>query len=223
MAGELQTSFQAARTVYFLIRNAIGQIWNTSSSSMVSYATASYSSFTISGVEQGTASGYYIGTFPATIVPGTYSVTAKQQTGGSVSETDPTIAVGNVEWNGSVLAPLSDTATSGQIGQFLPIKAYRGAMIASFPFKLVSSVDHVTPVTSGICSGQISRNGGTFGALQSGIFTEIGLGFYHTTLTSGDMLANTVALVFTATGVSGGTSDPRDFTMVLQRTSGQPA
>ncbi len=39
-------------------------------------------------------------------------------------------------------------------------------------------------------------------------------------LTSGDLNANTVALVFTANGISGGTADQRDFAYILQRVSG---
>ena len=95
-------------------------------------------------------------------------------------------------------------------------------MIQNFPIYLVSATDHVTPFVSGVISGQISRDGGAFGALQSGAFTEIGLGTYKLqALTSGDILCNTAALVFTGTGISGGTSDPRVFTLLLQRTSGQ--
>ena len=70
-------------------------------------------------------------------------------------------------------------------------------------------------------SGQIARDGGAFGALQSGTVTERGLGFFDCTLTSGDLLANTVKLVFTAVGVSGGAADPVPFGAVLQRSSGQ--
>lgn len=35
MAGELQTSFSAAKTIYYLVRNAVGQIWNTATSAFV--------------------------------------------------------------------------------------------------------------------------------------------------------------------------------------------
>lgn len=221
MAGELQSSFSSGKTCYFLIRDRTGQIWNTSTSAFVAYATASYSNFTISATEQGTASSYYAATFPSAIVAGTYSVVMKNQAGGTAAETDATVAAGNVEWNGTAIAPISDTATSGLVGQGLPLRMARGVMVQNFKFKLVSATDHVTPFTSGVCSGQINRDNGTFGALQSGTFTEEGLGFYRVTLTSGDVLANTIGLSFSATGVSGGTSDARDFSVVLQRTSGQ--
>lgn len=192
---------------------------------MVPYVTADYTNYDVSASEQGTASNYYVATFPSTISPGKYSISAKQQIGGTPAETDPTVAVGDFHWNGSAEVTNSDLATSGQVGTYLPLRPFRNQMITNFPFKLVSSADHVTPLTSGVVSGQISRDGGSFGVLQSGTLTagyvETGLGWYRVTLTSGDLNATTVALNFQAVGISGGAADPRDFAMVLQRTSGQ--
>lgn len=222
MAGEIQFSFAALKTTYVLIRNRIGQIWSTVSGSFGTYATASYADYVVSCTEQGTASGYYTGTFPSAIIPGVYSITAKQQISGGELESDATIAVGDLQWNGTTLLPLSDLTTSGQLGQIGPIRLARGTMVQNFPFKLVSALDHTSPFVSGILSGQVSRDGGSFGVLQSGAFTEMGLGYYKLmALTSGDMLGNTIALVFNAVGVSGGTSDQRDFTFITQKVSGQ--
>lgn len=224
MAGELQFNYRSAATAYFLIRNRIGQVWNTSggTGAFENYQTTMYTSYAISATEQGSASAYYTGTFPAAIPPGVYAVTAKNQLGGSPAESDQTIAVGDYQWNGSQTLPMSDLATSGQVSQFAPIRLARGSMIRNFGIYLKSSADHVTPFTSGVVSGQISRDGGSFGPLQSGAFTEIGLGFYNLqALTSGDLLGNTVNLLFTAAGISGGTSDPLPMSIVTQRVSGQ--
>ncbi len=221
MANEIQFSFVTSKTCYLLIRNGVGQIWNVSA--FEAYNSSNYSTYGISCTEQGGASSYYVATFPAAIPPGVYEIVGKLQAGGSPAESDSTIATGQFQWNGIANLPLSDLATSGQISQFLPTTIYRGQMVPNFMFKLVSSLDHITPFTSGVVSGQIQRDAtGTFGALQSGAFTEVGLGFYRLlALTSGDLLANSVALSFSARGISGGTSDPRDFSLLLQRTSGQ--
>jgi hypothetical protein len=220
MANEIQFNGPGTGTTcYVLIRNNVGQIWN--GTSFVAYATADYTTYDVAATEQGTASNFFVSTFPSTIAAGVYYVTAKRRVGGTEAESDPAVADGTIHWNGSAIAPLSDTATSGQLGQAAPIRIYRGQMVQNFPFKMVSSADHVTPFTSGVVSGQISRDGGSFGALQSGAFTEMGLGWYRTNLTSGDLLATTVALVFTAVGISGGAADQRDIALVLQRTSGQ--
>ncbi len=222
MANELQLSYSPGKSVYFLIRNRTGSIWSTSGGvgGFEVYATANYADYKITGTEQGTQSAYYLGNMPAAVLPGIYSIVGKQQLGGTAAETDPTVAGDDEQWNGVAMMPLSDLATSGQVGGFAPIRLARSWMIQNFPLYLKSAADHVTPFTSGIVSGQIARDGGNFGPLQSGSFTEIGLGFYNTTLTSGDLGALTVKMLFTANGVSGGTSDPLPMTAVLQRISG---
>lgn len=220
MAGELQVSSVTGITLYFLIRDRNGNIWNTVTNGFEVFAGANYANYTIAGTEQGTA-GYYTGTMPSQIPAGTYAGLAKRQAGASPAQGDATVGGNNVEWNGSALAPLSDTATSGQVGQIGPIRVARGVMIQNFPLFLKSAADHVTPLTSGVVSGQIARDGGSFGALQSGNFVEIGLGWYNVNLTSGDLLANTVKLHFTAVGISGGASDPLPIGIITQRVSGQ--
>ncbi len=209
------------RTCYVLVRNRISSIWSTSggTGAFESYSAANFTDYAISATEQG-ANNFYAATMPAAVPPGVYNLSAHQQTGGSAAQTDPRVAAGEEQWNGVALLPLSDLATSGQVGQGFPQKIYRGQMIQNFPVYLKSAIDHVTPLTSGIVSGQISRDGGVFGPLQSGVFTEIGLGYYVTNLTSGDLLGNSVALLFTANQISGGTSDPLPVGILTQRTSG---
>ncbi len=222
MAAEIQAPGPGTgRTLYSVIRDRIGRIWNTSggTGAFEAYNNGVYTDYAISLTEQG-GNNYYVGTFPPAIVPGLYNISAHQQLAGSPAQTDPRVATGTEQWNGSVLLPLSDLATSGQLGQVAPIRLARGVAVSGFPFKLVSSADHVTNFVSGVVSGQISRDGGAFGALQSGGVTEIGLGWYRVPLTSGDLAANQVALLFTANGISGGTSDQRDFALILQKTSG---
>lgn len=222
MANEIQFPGPGTgRTCYAVIRNRIAQPWSTSggTGAFENFVSGNYPDYGISATEQGVCN-YYAATMPAAIPAGVYEITAYQQAGGSVAQTDPRVAGGSEQWNGTVLLPLSDLATSGQLGQLAPMRVYRGQMLQNFPFKLVSSADHVTPFTSGIVSGQIARDNGSFGVLQSGTVTEMGLGWYRVNLTSGDLLANTAAISFSANGVSGGTADQRDIALVLQRVSG---
>lgn len=221
MANELQISYGiSGKTLYAVVRNSISQPWRTDTNVFEAYNSANWSKYAISLTEQG-VNGYYAGTFPAAIAQGTFAVTAYQQIGGTPAENDPRAGAGNYEWNGTAVAPLSDTATSGLIGQSLPLRLARGNMILNFPLYMRSASDHVSAFTSGVISGQISRDGGAFGALQSGLFSEVGLGIYKTTLTSGDLLCNTAGLVFTGVGISGGNADPLAMSFILQRTSGQ--
>lgn len=223
MSNELQLSYTTGRTTYTVIRNQTsGYIWSTSggtSGAFEAFTSGNWVNYSISLTEEG-ITGYYKGNFPSTMGAGVYSVTGKERLGGTAAQTDPTIATGDVNWNGSITMPLSDLATSGQVGQIAPIRLAKGVAVSGFPIFMVSAADHVTPFTSGVLSGQISRNGGSFGALQSGTFTEVGLGFYRVNLTSGDVSADTIAMVFTGTGISGGTADQRSFSMIMQKVSG---
>lgn len=209
--NEVHFNYASGKTTYFVIRNSVGLIWN--GVAFEAYDALNWTDYDVAAVEQGN-SGFYTGNFPSAIPAGVYSVVAKEQLGGSPAENDLTIAVGELQWGGSDVVPLSSLAVSGQASA---IRMTRGHAVNNFGIKLVSSADHVTPFTSGVVSGQIARDGGNFTVLQSGAFTEIGLGWYNLlALTSGDLLANTAKLVFTATGVSGGQSDQRDLFLVMQ-------
>ncbi len=127
MASELQTDYLTAKTVYFLLRNSVGQIWN--GAAFEAYVTANYANYDIAGTEQGTASGYYVGNMPA-VAAGIYYLVAKEQTGGSPAETDISIGAGEINWTGTVVPSLSTvTLSSG-----LSFLASGGTYIASGAF-----------------------------------------------------------------------------------------
>ena len=218
MAGELQASYRPAVTCYFLIRNSVGQIWN--GSAFETYDTANYATYTISALEQGTDSAYYVGTFPSTITAGVYSIVLKQQLTGSPAETDPTGATGDQQWNGTITLPLSNLVTSGQFSAMSPINIARGLAYNNYGLYMRSAADHITPFTSGTISGQIARDGGSFGPLQSGLISEVGLGWYNVNLTSGDLNAAIVKLVFTGVDAGGGQADVLPYFFLMQRVSG---
>lgn len=208
-------------TCYIVIRNATAQPWSTSGGTggFDTFLSGAWPQYAISATEQG-VDNYYAANPPAALPAGIYEIEAKQQLGATPAQTDPRVAVGSENWNGTTLLPLSDLVTSGQFSQIAPIRLARGAMVQNFPLYLKSAADHITPFTSGVVSGQIARDGGLFGALQSGVFTERGLGFYSVTLTSGDLAGDTIRMLFTATGISGGVSDPLPIGVVTQRVSG---
>lgn len=219
MSNEIQAHYNTGSTLYALIYNSVGQV--RSGTGFLAYSTAGYASYPVTMAELGTASRYYTGNMPA-VVPGVYGVVVKQQIAGSAAESDPEVADGNIEWDGTAVVPRSNVVLSGQLGQYLPMRLTRGVQVTNFPIYFKSSADHITPFTSGIYSGGISRDGGGFGVLQSGTFTEIGQGFAVVqALTSGDLNANVVCLRFSAVGISGGAADPVPMAFILQRSSGQ--
>jgi hypothetical protein len=223
MAGELATSGPGTgKTVYCLVfQGNTGKVWNTGTNLFETYTNVNYANYTISLVEQG-GSNIYVGNFPAAIAAGVYGILAKQQLTGSPLQSDPNIGNEDFQWNGTAPSAISDTATSGLLAGTFPTEIARSFAVKPFNFKLVSSADHLSNFTSGVVSGQISRDGGAFGPLQSGNILEIGLGHYSLPngLTSGDLNARTISLVFTAVGISGFSADQRDFVFITQRNSG---
>lgn len=216
MAGELQGSYITQRTCYFLVRDRNGNIANNASDVLETYQTAHYSGYVVVGSEQGTASAYYTGNMPAWLPAGLYNAVMKQQIGVGPAESDPTTDVGSLDWNGKNVAPLTDIPVSGS--QFILLT--RSWMVKNYQFDLRSSLDHITSFVSGTVSGQIARDGGAWGPLQSGMVTEVGLGTYSLyALTSGDLNANTISLNFQGGGPNG-TSDPLTQHFILQRVSG---
>jgi hypothetical protein len=221
MAGELQVSYQTGRVVYFIVRDKNGQVWDNTGSAFEAYATARYARYVLQAVEQGTASAFYAATFPAAIAAGAYSVVAKA-TDGSIEngeEADPTIATGDFQWDGSAPLATAGLVSSGGFGVFANGQLQRQRMVHKYPVAFCNSGGD--PFTSGVCSGQISRDGGAFGPLQSGAFTEVGNGFYELqALTSGDLNAAKVCLYFSCAGISGGNAKPVQERHVFQRLSG---
>ena len=93
-----------AVTLYALLRNSAGQIWN--GAAFEAYATANLATYVIAMTEQGTASAYYTGSMPAAVA-GVYDVTVRVRAGGAAAETDVTIATGLVEWTGTTFSVLT--------------------------------------------------------------------------------------------------------------------
>lgn len=109
MANEIQAVGTHGTTVYAIVRSATGTVWRTDTHVFEAYATANLANYTISLTEQGTASCFFVGTFPTALTTaGMYSVVAYQQAGGSPAEGDTPIAVGTIDWNGAAVQRQAD-------------------------------------------------------------------------------------------------------------------
>jgi hypothetical protein len=109
MANEIQFDAPTGDTCYAQVRNTAGQIWRVDTLVFENYATANIAHYNVPVTEQGTASGFYVGNFPAA-ASGVYSVDGKIRAGGSPAETDVTVATGTIDWTGSaVILPLDLT------------------------------------------------------------------------------------------------------------------
>ena len=223
--GEMQVNFDSGVSLYCLVRNAVGQVWNTSGSVFETYVAANYANYVVALVEETGSGGFYKGTFPTAILAGTYGITCRQALGGSGNEAagDPFVGIENFPWNGTARFDFSSLATASLLNAGFPQRPARGFMVQNIPLYFKSSVDHVTPMASGVVSGQIIRDSGSWGPLQSGAFVNQGQGFYNLmALTSGDLLANTVKLLFTCQdSLSAVQADPIAIGLLLNRSSGQ--
>lgn len=79
----------------------------------------------------------------------------------------------------------------------------KATAVSNFPFYLVSSSDHVTPVTGATVTATRSIDGGAFASCTNSV-TEIANGNYQITLSASDTNGTVIILKFTATG-----ADPR--------------
>lgn len=112
MAGIIEIGSQSGLTLYALIRNSSGQVWN--GSSFEAYNSSNWSTYDIAMTEQ-SQSGYYTATFPAAISAGKYSFMVHLQQGGSPALGDPIYGAGSLSWNGTI-----EEQTMGSV-----IEAYR--------------------------------------------------------------------------------------------------
>ena len=99
MSSELESDYITGKTVYFLLRNSAGRIWNGAAFEV--YVSANYATYPVTATEQGT-SGYYAANMPA-VAADVYNAVAKDRAGGAPAETDLTIADGEVFWDGSIV------------------------------------------------------------------------------------------------------------------------
>jgi hypothetical protein len=86
---------QSGLSVYAVIRDSSGQVWN--GSTFAAYNSANWATYVVSLTEQ-TGSGYYLAAFPSAIVSGIYSFTVHQ---GSGVLGDIAIDRGSIDWNGT--------------------------------------------------------------------------------------------------------------------------
>jgi hypothetical protein len=124
MPNSIQYAATTGQTLYALVRDSDADVWKVSISEFVPYATADLAHYEIVLGEQGVASGYYAGSFPA-VPAGLYRVSIYQRVGGSAAEGDPLIATYLLDWAGA------DTGSAGQALARLPASLVNGHMSAS--------------------------------------------------------------------------------------------
>jgi len=98
MAAIIEIGSQSGLTMYSMVRNSSGQVWN--GSAFENHNVVNWSTYKITMTEDST-SGYYKGTFPASITTGKYSFFIYQQLGGAAAAGDYVVGQGSIYWNGT--------------------------------------------------------------------------------------------------------------------------
>jgi len=100
MANELTLSYPSGVTLYAVLLNAVGQIYNTVGAAFEAPAAANWTDYDIAMAEAETT-GIYRGTMPA-VAAGRYSYYVRLRAGGAPATTDLTVGTGTIEWSGTV-------------------------------------------------------------------------------------------------------------------------
>jgi len=100
MANEIQFTYPAGSTLYFRVRAADGDVWNTSGAAFEDWAGGNVTDYDVALVDED--GGYYVGDFPASISAGFYTTQVFLQAGGSPAVGDLPIGEEfNFAWDGT--------------------------------------------------------------------------------------------------------------------------
>lgn len=162
MAGIIEVISATGQTLYSVVHNSTGQLWNTSGVTFENYNSAHWANYVISLTEQ-SPTGYYTAAFPTSIGAGKYTEVFYQ---GSGATTDPVVGSGSIYWNGTI--------EEQGIGQ----------VFSNQTFNELNSVPPATPtLAQAVMMLYMSiRNLHTATAIQETISNDAGTGIGHATL-----------------------------------------
>jgi hypothetical protein len=109
MANELLIHYPTGATLYALLHDATGQVWN--GSAFAAPGSANWTDYDITMAEVATATGLYRGTMPAAVA-GAYTFIVRKQAGVNPAVGDIAVGAGKIEWSGTAEVALSALATA---------------------------------------------------------------------------------------------------------------
>ncbi len=118
MANELQCNhIISGATLYAVVYNAAGQLWN--GSTFETLVVANWTTYDIALTETPASSYRYLGTMPA-VAAGLYSVAVYEQAGAAPAVSDTLVGTGQIHWSGTAELGmhgvlLSNGTGSGQV------------------------------------------------------------------------------------------------------------
>jgi hypothetical protein len=112
MANEILTEFLTGETLYALVFNAVGQIYNTALAAFETPGSANWADYDVAMVESATNTQIYRGSMPA-VAAGSYWISIRWEAGDSPDVGDFTVDGKAIEWSGSAVVALSGRAAPG--------------------------------------------------------------------------------------------------------------
>lgn len=112
MAGELQATYATGSTLYAILRNGAGAVYNGSTFDATP-TTGEWTTYDIAMTEDA-STGLYRGTMPA-VAAGAYAFDVRLQAGGSPAATDRVVGQGAILWNGAADSLDRLARSAGQI------------------------------------------------------------------------------------------------------------
>ncbi len=109
MANELVINYPTGATLYAMLFDATGQVWN--GSTFAAPGSASWTDYDIAMTEAATATGIYRASMPA-VAAGVYSFVVRKQAGASPAVGDITAGSGRIEWTGTAEYSVMQTGDS---------------------------------------------------------------------------------------------------------------
>ena len=196
------------QTLFAVIMDSTnGQFWNTSSVAFEGFNAAHWANYVVTLNEFG-STGIYTSPYPSDIADDKLTTEfIYQQRGASPSVADaPPVQSGSTQ--GTVTLVNDDkTGYSFAAGQ---VEVKKNQALSAFEFLMVSSSDHVTPVTGLTVAASVSIDGAAFAATVNGV-TPVGFGVYKIDLAAADLNGRVITLRFTSVG-----ADARYVSIVTQ-------
>jgi len=101
MANEIHIDYASGNTIYFVIRNSAGQVWNPSAQVFEQWGTDGRNAddYDLTLTDKG--GSRYIGSFDANIPASRYTTQAFLQAGANPADSDSLVASSRIIWRGS--------------------------------------------------------------------------------------------------------------------------
>jgi hypothetical protein len=112
MANELLIHYPTGATLYAMLFDSTGQVWN--GSAFAAPGSASWTDYDIAMSEVATSTGLYRASMPAAAA-GAYSFVVRKQAGANPAVGDITVGSGEIEWSGTAEVALSTLATAAAL------------------------------------------------------------------------------------------------------------